>query len=1166
MTATSGLGIGTSAADGATAISLGDAVTGGYSNIGILSSSSTGTINIASTSTVTGIGDYAIRAGNNLATVTIGGDGVSSTATNARVKIDSATGIVAKNGGNGGNNGAVTVNTFGAVTSSGIGIEAANVGDAITIGSSTAISGTQGITATNTGTGTISIATGAGGTVAGTAGNGLTTSAATGATTIDLGANVSGAGTGAYGVGATASGAGDITIKTAAGVTVTGVTRGISATSAGGNIRIGDATTGLGGAVSGATTGITGTGIFASTTGTGKIDIKTGAGATVTGSVNGGTAGAINATSVNGDIGLDLGDTVRNSASTTGFGVIASATGSGSITLTGAGDVSSGGRSAIYAQTATGAVTIGGTGGATSSSSSSAGIYAYITNSAATSDILVNRSGALAGGYGVLATNYGSGKITIQGIGAVTATNNGINSQARSGATLIDLTNNVTATVSNTAGAAISATSTTGAITIKTASGVAISSDTTGIYASSTVSGNIDIGGTAGLGGAVSGRDGGAISATTAGAGTVTVKTASGGNLNGGALYAIKTSAVDGATTIAIGAGSTVTGLIQTTTTNGNVVANNAGTVNGSLNAVLSSGGTGTATFNNAGTLALTGTQANTGFALNNQSGGVLTGTGSFGVVNAASGSVIQAGDRTGAAGGTLTMSSLTMAMGAKLDVRVDATSGNVDKANVTGTATLNGGVLNVAATPNDKTQWASPISTKAKYTVLTAGTLSGAFDTVTTDLAFLKIKADYSTANQVDVTFDKNGVDYTTVAKTDNQTGVAKVLKAASDTSSLSANGQALIDKINGTVTQGNETKALDALSGSQTPILQSSALQGSNRLAGTIGNQALGALNGPGAAITTGGALAYVDDGMQKMAAVKATKPKDAAKPAPVAERSWRIWATTLGGLSETSSKNANPRVTGTDFGGVVGFDKVVAPGIIAGFAFGGTNSTSSVDNGATKGNVDAAHLSVYGVAESGPVYVSASLGYGRYAASSTRTVAGIGSTETWKGSYGANGYSGDVEVGYRYKVGAYQITPFAGLRYNVIDQESYSETSTDPGAVFGLSYGSKQTRSVPASLGVQAETGFGSNGGWQITGLSRLAWVHEFETSRSVSASFVNLPGSSFSSAGASADADLARLTAGLTLVNGKGSTLYTTLTGDFSDTTRAGTLQAGYKYQW
>ena len=436
----------------------------------------------------------------------------------------------------------------------------------------------------------------------------------------------------------------------------------------------------------------------------------------------------------------------------------------------------------------------------------------------------------------------------------------------------------------------------------------------------------------------------------------------------------------------------------------------------------------------------------------------------------------------------------------------------------------------------------------------------------MTTDLAFLKIKADYSTANQVDVTFARNGVDYTTVAKTDNQTGVAKVLKAASDTSSLSANGQALIDKINGTVTQGNETKALDALSGSQTPILQSSALQGSNRLANTIGGQALGALNGPGAAITTGGALAYVDDGMQKMAAVKATKPKDIAKPAPVAERSWRIWATTLGGLSETSAKNANPRVTGTDFGGVVGFDKVVAPGVIAGFAFGGTNSTSSVDGGATKGNVDAGHLSVYGVAESGPVYVSASLGYGRYAASSTRTVAGIGSTETWKGTYGANGYSGDVEVGYRYKVGAYQITPFAGLRYNVIDQESYSETSTDPGAVFGLSYGSKLVRSAPASLGVQAETGFGSNGGWQITGLSRVAWVHEFETSRTSTASFVNLPGSSFSATGASADADLARLTAGLTLVNGKGSTLYTTLTGDFSDTTRAGTLQAGYKYQW
>ncbi len=897
-----------------------------------------------------------------------------------------------------------------------------------------------------------------------------------------------------------------------------------------------------------------------SPTGTDKVTITTTAGGKVTAAANGYRNGSVLAQSGDGDIALNLGDTVQN----TGIGTIvfAKSYGAGSISLTGAGNFI-GNAYGLVAETYTGAITLGGTGSVTAGNYGGAdGIFAWIGSAAATSDILINRSGAITGYNGVEATNNGNGKITIQGIGAVNATANGISSSAQSGATLIDLTNNVTSTGSF----AVTANSDSGAITVKTASGVAISGDLIGIRALSFNGGAIDIGGAAGLGGAVSGRDGGAIYASTTGAGTVAVKTTSGGNLNGGLQYAIFTVAEDGATTIAIGAGSTVTGLIQTTTTNGNVVANNAGTVNGSLNAVLSSGGTGTFTFNNSGMFALTGSQSNTGFALNNQSGGVLTGTGSFGDVNAASGSVIQAGDRTGAAGGTLTMSSLTMATGAKLDVRVDATSGNVDKANVTGTATLNGGVLNVAATPNDKTQWASPISTKQKYTVLSAGTLTGAFDTVTTDLAFLKIKADYSTANQVDVTFDKNGVDYTTVAKTDNQTGVAKVLKAASDTSSLSANGQALIDKINGSVTTGDESKALDALSGSQTPILQTSALQGSNRLANLVGNQALGALNGPGAAITTGGALAYVDDGMQKMAAVKATKPKDIAKPEPVAGRSWRIWATTLGGLSETSAKNANPRVTGTDFGGVVGFDKVVAPGVIAGFAFGGTNSTSSVDGGATKGNVDAAHLSVYGVAESGPVYVSASLGYARYASSSTRTVAGIGSTETWKGTYGANGYSGDVEVGYRYKVGAYQITPFAGLRYNVIDQESYSETSTDPGAVFGLSYGSKQTRSVPASLGVQAETGFGSNGGWQITGLSRVAWVHEFETSRTSTASFVNLPGSSFSATGASADADLARLTAGLTLVNGKGSTLYTTLTGDFSDTTRAGTLQAGYKYQW
>lgn len=1059
---------------------------------------------------------------------------------------------------------------------------------------------------------------------------------------------------------------------------------------------------------------------------------------------------------------------------------------SGSVTVGGSGAITSSdfandgqAGEGIYAKSGTGSVTISGTG---STSSAGKGIYALISYSpTASSDILINRSGAIsAGGPGVFAENTGSGKITIQGIGAVTAGSYAIRSSAQSGATLIDLTKNVTVPSGN----AVYATSTTGDITVKTATGVALTSGAESVYASSFAGGNIDIGGAAGLGGAVSGAYG--IVASTNGAGTINVKTASGGTVTASNGTGIQTTAVDGATMIdlassvssstntsansyAVSATATGTGNITVKTAQGgainanatmgnkngygiyatseggtvdiggatglggaitaegrrafgvygysagnvtiktasgadinvsakgtsgtraasgvvgntkgtnaavnitlgaNVTATDAGTGSNSTDEIIgvsaqTTGGTvnittmagvavtgktaikigdsrsgaqtinvgvgstitgsnyaidaassqggdssngfikggdatvnnagivkgsirfnpgnaapefqGVGTFNNSGTLALVGSQSNTGFALNNLSGGTLTGTGSFGAVNAASGSTIQAGDRAGAVGGTFTMSNLTMASGATLDVRVDAASGKTDKANVTGTATLNGGILNVTATPDDKTPdykttWATPISTKQKYTVLTAGTLTGTFDKVTTDLAFLKVKADYSTANQVDVTFARNGVDYTSVAKTDNQTNVAQVLKAASDSSSLTTKGQALIEKIDGTVKQGNETKALDALSGSQTPVLQTSALQGSNRLASVIGNQALGALNGPGAAISTSGALAYVDDGLMQMAAVKATTPKDKEKAKdknkaqPLAEHTWRVWATALGSVNETSANSNNPRVTGSDVGGAVGFDKIVAPGLIAGFAFGGTNSTSSVDSGATKGNVDGGHVSVYGIAESGPLYVSASLGYGRYSAQSTRTVTGIGSTETWKGDYGANGYSGDIEVGYRYKVGAYQITPFAGLRSNVIDQDAYSEKSDDPAAVFGLSYEKKQTRSLPASLGVQVESDFGTQNGWQITGLSRVAFVHDFDTSRSVTASFVNIPGNSFTTTNANSDDNAGRLSAGLTLVNAKGSTLFATLTGDFSQNARAGTLQAGYKYQW
>ena len=1207
VTGLSGFGIQTFAENGATAIDVGADVSG--KAIGVRATSTgSGSVSVGGAGNVTstgfaanatqgeGIFVTAVTGGVTVfgtGTTSADGRGISATITGTAATSDilitrsgavtsgtngnaDASGIYAKNSGGG----KVTVSGSGAITASGYGIAALANGGAIELGTeasklSGVISGSGGVWATNTGTGTIAVRTGASATVTGTSNFGIATFAENGATLVDVGANVSSIARAL----SIYSGAGAITVKTGSGVTVTSADfTGIDSFSlGGGNIDIGGAA-GLGGAVSGGLYGIQ-----ATANDNGTINVKTAPGATVAGR----DIAGIETLALNGATTINVGGNVSGKA----YGISATSNGSGSVSVGGAGNVTSigldtgsNGGEGIFATSATGAVAVSGTG---NTSATGRGISATITDTAATSDILITRSGPVTSGgwngtvftsadaqVGIYAKNSGTGKVTVSGSGAITASGAGIEAVANGGA--IEL--------------GTEASKLSGAI-----------SGQRGIYATNSGTGTVAV--RTGTGATVSGTSNiGILTLAADGATTIDL----GGNVAGKIIGISSDTSGAGSTSIKIGKGSTVTGevrAIYAKTNTGNVTVDNAGIIAGSIEAARYSGGTGSLTLNNTGTFKLLGAQANTGFAINNQSGGLLTGTGNFGDVKALSGSFIRPGDRALVLvngvpqTGTLSLASLTMGPGSTLAVRMDV-SGASDKVAVTNAAEVNGANINISASSDDKNAWANVISTKQKYTVLTAGSLTGTFANVTTDLAFLKASADYSTANRVDVTFARNRLGYTELAVTANQMAVATVLEDASEKGGFSTDGRAMLDKFDGSVTTQNAPAALGALSAELVPTMQTTDMRVVNLPVDAVTRRAIAALDGPGGVrwvapesssrrayadynlmqsslvpayaddklLQAGFMPAYADNDLLQAVSIRAAKAKDAAASQPKLPRTWRVWTAALGGISETSAKNNNPRVTGADFGGVVGFDQMLAPGFIAGVALGSTHSTTSVDGGVTKGSVNANQVSVYAAAETGPAYVSASLGYGRYKSSATRTIRGAGPIETWTADYGSDVFTGDLELGYRYNSGAYRITPFAGVRHNVIEQDAYREKSPDTAAMFGLSYAARQTRSTSASLGLQAEAGLGTRKGWEITGLGRVAWVHEFDANRSIKAAFINLPGTSFTAAGIRADADRGRVTAGVNLVNGRGSTVFATVSGDFSNTTRSGTLQAGFKFEW
>ncbi|MDB5545699.1 MAG: putative outer rane autotransporter barrel precursor, partial [Hyphomicrobiales bacterium] len=597
-----------------------------------------------------------------------------------------------------------------------------------------------------------------------------------------------------------------------------------------------------------------------------------------------------------------------------------------------------------------------------------------------------------------------------------------------------------------------------------------------------------------------------------AGNGTIDIKTASGGNVMGTGGAGISTTAVSGTTTISIGGGSTVTGTsaaISATTTNGNVTVSNAyaGTVQGSINAVLTGAGTGTFTFNNSGTLAILGAQSNTGFALNNMSGGVLTGTGSFGAVDAASGSIIRPGDRTLAlvsgapVMGTLNASSLTLASGAIVEIRANFTSG-ADKIAVTGAAVLGGATLKVAATPQIDATWSSAKS----FTILTGGSVTGTFATTQLDYAFLKATLAY-TSTSVSMTLDRNWTSFGAYSTTPNQKSVSDVF----DTFQTQGTNP-LIAKVS-TLTISQAPVAMSQLSGTGVATARTQSFAASGLFNGALSSE-MSKFTG---SASGGAVLSYADD-------KKLTKAFDkvAAKPAePILDG--RVWAHVLGGVANMKSDATNPSERSTNFGLAAGIDTAINPNLRAGFALSGGQSVSKVASLAISADANWGQAALYGVATDGDRYAKAALVYGYLSTETQRTVTAFSTSETAKGKFGANLFSTRLEVGQKFVTGGpVNVTPFFAFEPAWLVQNAYSETGAAPVA---LGYVKTTTRALPTTLGMKFDGEFALDT-MRVAPSATLGWVHNFADTSSLSPFFTALPGSTFTVAGAKGDRDLAR----------------------------------------
>jgi uncharacterized protein with beta-barrel porin domain len=541
--------------------------------------------------------------------------------------------------------------------------------------------------------------------------------------------------------------------------------------------------------------------------------------------------------------------------------------------------------------------------------------------------------------------------------------------------------------------------------------------------------------------------------------------------------------------------------------------------------------------------------------------GGTLAGSGAFGGGTIASGGVVAPAnlittvpsgalaEANASAGiGSLTSNgTLSFTKGSIYQVEADA-AGQSDQIVVNGKALLSGGTVQVLAGEGSYAQ-------KSQYTILTATDgVSGAFTGVLSDLAFLTPTLSYDPGD-VYLTLRRNDVDYTSLAQTGNEYAVAAALQGAYF-KPLAAAGGSILDSVNGLGT-AQAPAAFNALSGAGITGAQTAAYGAVNLTVDAVNGQEIYWLMGKP---------------HDASPVVGVNMASDADAPArDGGPRSWRSWAAPLGGSTTLNggSDVGSTAVTAQAGGGAAGIDYEVNRNVLVGVTAGGATDSYSASNLSTSGTMTGGDVGLYGVARWAGFYASGLLSFADFSGQSTRTVSGLGSVDHETGDLSVDAYTGRIELGYRASTSIVNLTPFVAFQATSLQQSGFTESSTESSGqsgALGLAVQSASGLSEPGSIGLQFDRALVTRSGWTVSPVLRLSWVHDFQTSRSITAELAGLPGNPWTVYGASGAANAADVSLSLQGTNRRGLSLFAAVEAEPSSQGSAYRGQLGLKYLW
>ncbi|WP_137113395.1 autotransporter outer membrane beta-barrel domain-containing protein [Mesorhizobium sp. GR13] len=556
------------------------------------------------------------------------------------------------------------------------------------------------------------------------------------------------------------------------------------------------------------------------------------------------------------------------------------------------------------------------------------------------------------------------------------------------------------------------------------------------------------------------------------------------------------------------------------------------------------------------GSLIVNGSVANSSVSV--ASGATVGGSGTLGDTNVLSGGTLAPGSGIG----TLTVDGdLTFNGGSRYSVDLSPT--DADRTDVTGIATLTGGIVVLNSAPGTYVT--------RNHTILNAaGGLGGTtFASLTgAQLPGLTSSLQYDTNNVYLQITANSGGNPAYSGLTSNQKAVATSLLSYFDSTgslpaefaALDANGLTQVSGAVATAAVSSGLHAADLFMGvisdpfvdyPASPVQQSSAPIGFAQDSTEPSSvRALAAL---------GEETASAAETANRQLAISGAHSADAL--GGYASSPWTIWGAAYGGAQDIDGNAAvgSADLTTRNWGIATGFDYSIEDGKL-GFALGGGGSSFSLENNLGSGNAAVFNAGIYGSKTFGNAYVSAAAAYAFNSVDTTRAVFG----DTLEADYDAHTLSGRVEGGYRFDTSFAAITPYAAVQGSSYFMPDYSENSVN-GGPFALSYDSQTQSALRTELGARIEHIIATETGSIKLG-ARLAWAWNAENARDVTSAFQSLAAPSFTIDGAEPDEHALLVGAGAEFGISDNLSAKVSFNGEFSGNVTAYGAAAKLSYKW